>query len=74
MLHSTFFFFFFFAFLLNCSAAEAKANVVKAADVVLKAPINNCEKVLCIGMNYVDHCTEQVSEWRGLRAKVRVSV
>ena len=25
----------------------------------LKAPISNPEKILCVGMNYVDHCTEQ---------------
>jgi hypothetical protein len=27
--------------------------------VVLKAPIYDSEKVLCVGMNYVDHCLEQ---------------
>ena len=25
----------------------------------LKAPISNPEKILCVGKNYVDHCTEQ---------------
>ena len=25
----------------------------------LKAPISNPEKIFCVGMNYVDHCTEQ---------------
>ena len=28
-------------------------------EVALKAPIHNPQKVICIGMNYVDHCTEQ---------------
>jgi len=27
--------------------------------VTLKAPITDPEKIICIGMNYVDHCTEQ---------------
>ena len=26
---------------------------------VLKAPISNPEKLICVGMNYVEHCTEQ---------------
>lgn len=28
-------------------------------NVIFKAPIFDPEKVICIGMNYVDHCTEQ---------------
>jgi len=32
---------------------------IKKANVTLKAPITDPEKVICIGMNYVDHCTEQ---------------
>ena len=35
------------------------APEIPRADVRLKAPITNPEKVICIGMNYVDHCTEQ---------------
>ena len=27
--------------------------------VKLKAPITDVQKVLCVGMNYVEHCTEQ---------------
>jgi len=27
--------------------------------VTLKAPISNPEKILCVGMNYKEHCTEQ---------------
>ena len=40
-------------------AAEATATSVKLADVKLLAPITCPDKVLCIGMNYVDHCAEQ---------------
>lgn len=32
---------------------------VSSKDVTLVAPINSPDKVICIGMNYVDHCTEQ---------------
>ncbi len=45
--------------------AEAKAAVasgkyrVDIKDVTLKAPIMNPGKIVCIGMNYVDHCKEQ---------------
>ncbi|XP_065827345.1 fumarylacetoacetate hydrolase domain-containing protein 2-like [Oscarella lobularis] len=42
------------AFVLAKGAPE-----IPRADVRLKAPITNPEKVICIGMNYVDHCTEQ---------------
>eukprot|EP00730_Choanoeca_flexa_P006279 TRINITY_DN12124_c0_g2_i1.p1 TRINITY_DN12124_c0_g2~~TRINITY_DN12124_c0_g2_i1.p1 ORF type:complete len:303 (+),score=99.50 TRINITY_DN12124_c0_g2_i1:216-1124(+) len=41
------------------NAAEAKKVVVERKNVKILAPINTSEKVLCIGMNYVDHCTEQ---------------
>ena len=34
-------------------------HVLKRADIRLKAPIHNPNKIICIGMNYVDHCTEQ---------------
>jgi len=45
----------------------AAAAVVASADAVrfpldavtLKAPIYDAGKVICVGMNYVDHCTEQ---------------
>lgn len=40
-------------------AVADKASHVAADAAVLKAPIYDPEKVLCIGMNYVDHCTEQ---------------
>lgn len=41
------------------AVAEGK-HVLSKADVALKAPIHNPDKIVCIGMNYVDHCTEQV--------------
>lgn len=25
----------------------------------IKAPIQNPEKIICLGMNYIDHCLEQ---------------
>jgi len=34
-------------------------NVFGPDECNLKAPISNPEKILCVGMNYVDHCTEQ---------------
>lgn len=41
------------------AALEASDFHVALADVNLKAPIYDPDKVICIGMNYVDHCTEQ---------------
>ncbi len=34
--------------------------MLAAGSVALKAPIYNPDKIVCVGMNYVDHCTEQV--------------
>ncbi|KAL4232327.1 Fumarylacetoacetate hydrolase domain-containing protein 2A [Mactra antiquata] len=33
--------------------------IVKRENVKILAPITSCDKVLCIGMNYKDHCEEQ---------------
>ena len=33
--------------------------MISKGNFSLRAPIYNPEKVVCIGMNYVDHCTEQ---------------
>jgi len=33
--------------------------VVKRGSVKLLAPVTSCDKVLCVGMNYIDHCEEQ---------------
>lgn len=38
---------------------DSGQHVLKRSDVQLKAPIHNPEKLICIGMNYVDHCLEQ---------------
>ena len=33
--------------------------MIPPSDFIIKAPIYNPEKLICVGMNYVDHCTEQ---------------
>ena len=38
---------------------DSGQDVLKRSDIQLKAPIHNPEKLICIGMNYVDHCLEQ---------------
>jgi 2-keto-4-pentenoate hydratase/2-oxohepta-3-ene-1,7-dioic acid hydratase in catechol pathway len=40
------------------AAAAAKVTVPKSSVKIL-APVPDPENVICIGMNYVDHCTEQ---------------
>ena len=40
-------------------AQAAKKNIFPKGSFALKAPICDPQKVICIGMNYVDHCTEQ---------------
>jgi len=37
----------------------SNAFCLPVSDVTFKAPIFDSEKVICIGMNYADHCTEQ---------------
>lgn len=39
--------------------SSSSDNVFGPNEYNLKAPISNPEKILCVGMNYVDHCTEQ---------------
>lgn len=41
------------------SVADHGQHILKRAEVKLKAPIHNPGKIICIGMNYVDHCLEQ---------------
>ncbi|XP_025094981.1 fumarylacetoacetate hydrolase domain-containing protein 2-like [Pomacea canaliculata] len=47
----------------NLLAAQNAVNsghfVLKREKVKIIAPITNPEKLLCIGMNYIDHCKEQ---------------
>lgn len=35
------------------------SSAVPLADVIMKAPIHGNDKVLCVGLNYKDHCKEQ---------------
>ena len=45
---------------MSCSSAIASGkSVIKREEVQIKAPIQNPEKIICLGMNYVDHCLEQ---------------
>ncbi|XP_070540428.1 oxaloacetate tautomerase fahd2, mitochondrial-like [Ptychodera flava] len=40
-------------------AALARRNVIPRDKIDLKEPITNPGKVLCVGLNYKDHCAEQ---------------
>ena len=40
-------------------APESAEHTFKPASFTLKAPIYDPQKVIAVGMNYVDHCTEQ---------------
>jgi len=39
--------------------AQQSASILKLDQVKLLSPITGCEKVICVGLNYKDHCTEQ---------------
>ena len=41
------------------SVVDGGGHILKRESVKIVAPIYNPDKVLCIGMNYVDHCQEQ---------------
>jgi len=46
----------------KAAVAHAKSDkkyVVPLSLVKIKSPITDPDKIICIGMNYVDHCTEQ---------------
>lgn len=43
----------------KATAAASGAPKIPRANIKLLAPLYNPEKIVCIGMNYVDHCTEQ---------------
>jgi len=45
--------------LARMRAASSVARTFAPGEYTLEAPINDPEKVFCVGMNYVDHCTEQ---------------
>ncbi|KAG8574705.1 hypothetical protein GDO81_009282 [Engystomops pustulosus] len=40
-------------------ALESGQHVLSRSQLSILAPITNPEKVICVGMNYVDHCLEQ---------------
>ena len=40
-------------------AAKSGQFCIALSDATLLAPISNPEKIICVGMNYHDHCTEQ---------------
>jgi len=40
-------------------AIASNSNIFPSGSYELKAPIYNPPKLMCVGMNYVDHCTEQ---------------
>lgn len=42
--------------------SEGDGLVDELAGVVLKAPLSNPGKVVCVGLNYMDHCREQQVE------------
>ena len=41
------------------TARSSGQHLFSPGEFLLKAPIYNPEKLICIGMNYTDHCTEQ---------------
>ena len=41
------------------SAQGSGQHILKKGNFCLKAPIYNPQKLMCIGMNYKGHCTEQ---------------
>ncbi|XP_059169566.1 fumarylacetoacetate hydrolase domain-containing protein 2-like isoform X2 [Physella acuta] len=41
------------------SAVESGRHIIERDEVRLLSPIDNPEKLICIGMNYYDHCAEQ---------------
>lgn len=40
-------------------AVDASSNILKQGEIRILSPINNPEKLICVGMNYRDHCAEQ---------------
>ncbi|PAV31202.1 fumarylacetoacetate hydrolase [Virgibacillus profundi] len=43
----------------NINKSNDKELVAGLEDIVLKAPLPNPGKVVCVGLNYMDHCREQ---------------
>ncbi|XP_026984778.1 fumarylacetoacetate hydrolase domain-containing protein 2A isoform X1 [Sagmatias obliquidens] len=42
-----------------CRALAAQLPVLPRSEVTFLAPVTRPDKVVCVGMNYVDHCKEQ---------------
>nr|XP_058935985.1 fumarylacetoacetate hydrolase domain-containing protein 2A isoform X1 [Kogia breviceps] len=42
-----------------CRALAARLPVLPRSEVTFLAPVTRPDKVVCVGMNYVDHCKEQ---------------
>ncbi|KAM9311112.1 oxaloacetate tautomerase fahd2, mitochondrial-like [Gastrophryne carolinensis] len=40
-------------------ALDSGQNILDRSQLTLLAPVTNPDKVVCVGMNYVDHCLEQ---------------
>uniref|UniRef100_A0A8C8VLW6 Fumarylacetoacetase-like C-terminal domain-containing protein n=1 Tax=Pelusios castaneus TaxID=367368 RepID=A0A8C8VLW6_9SAUR len=40
-------------------AQESGQHILLRSEVTLLAPVTNPDKVICVGMNYADHCLEQ---------------
>ena len=42
---------------------SSQATYLNIKNVKILSPITNCEKIVCVGLNYKDHCTEQNLEF-----------
>ena len=40
-------------------AIATKEYILEPASFTLKAPIYDPQKLICVGLNFIDHCTEQ---------------
>uniref|UniRef100_A0A8C5MBZ7 Fumarylacetoacetate hydrolase domain containing 2A n=1 Tax=Leptobrachium leishanense TaxID=445787 RepID=A0A8C5MBZ7_9ANUR len=40
-------------------ALDSGQHILNRSQITLLAPVTNPEKIICVGMNYVDHCLEQ---------------
>lgn len=47
------------SFIRVAEAPLSPEHILRPDSVTLKAPIYDPQKLICVGMNYVDHCTEQ---------------
>ena len=48
-----------FSFVSLYRATKTGKHILKRDKIKILAPIKNPEKIICLGMNYVDHCVEQ---------------